>query len=162
MGVRDGSLKHIRHPCVALLYAPSQDESQMSAKKASRVHPNKHSHVSHLSHTSPVKARTRSIFFSKQRLGLFVFHYNTTRERDETRTGERKKRREGALFKEPGGRNLCGCGRNTPPTPFFFITEGKQGPHNHCLIITSMGPRCVLEECTGEGGREKSEERVEL
>lgn len=28
--------------------------------------------------------------------------------------------------------------------PPFFITEGKQGPHNHCLIITSMEGRCEL------------------
>lgn len=28
--------------------------------------------------------------------------------------------------------------------PFFFITEGKQGPHDHGLIITSMEGRCEL------------------
>ena len=28
--------------------------------------------------------------------------------------------------------------------PFFFITEGKQGPHHHCLIIRSVKGRCEL------------------
>lgn len=64
------------------------------------------------------------------------------------------------LFKEPGGENLCGCGRTTPPSSLtgFFITEGKQGPpqslpHHHkyggemgARVLRGMQRRWKTEE----------------
>lgn len=82
------------------------------------------------------------------------------------------------LFKEPGGRNLCGCGR-TPPPSFtgFFITEGKQGPpqplpHHHkyggdvCVCVCAgrnakregkenRGGKMIFRKRKKEGGEEK-------
>lgn len=58
------------------------------------------------------------------------------------RRGKGRGREERCSKSQEGG-ILCGCGRNTPPT-LFFITEGKQGPPDHCLIITSMEGRCEL------------------
>lgn len=50
------------------------------------------------------------------------------------------------LFKVPGERNLCGCGRNTPPCfTGVLLQKGSWGPHNHCLITTSMRDECVLK-----------------
>lgn len=95
---------------------------------------------------SSTTPHARNIFFLQTTVSdVFVFHYNTTRKRDERERGEEEEKR-GALFKEPGGRNLCGCGRNTPPSFtslaffffFFLLQRGSRGPHNHCLIITSM------------------------
>lgn len=80
-------------------------------------------------------------------------------ERDERERGEEEEKRR-ALFKEPGGRNLCGCGRNTPPSFsgfffFFFITEGKQGPpqslpHHHKYGGEMCVGRNAQEKKTGE------------
>lgn len=52
--------------------------------------------------------------------------------------------------------------------PFFFLLQrGSRGPHNHCLIITSMEGRCVLgmhrrREGNQEKKIKKAEERVDL
>ena len=39
-----------------------------------------------------------------------------------------------------------------------FITEGKQGPHNHCLITTSMRDECVLKGMRDRGQTQSGRE----
>lgn len=83
-------------------------------------------------------------------------------ERDERQRGEEEEKR-GVLFKEPVGRNLCGCGRNTPSfTGFFLLQRGSRGPHNHCLIITSKEGRCVLGGMHRRRERKQERRREEL
>lgn len=80
-----------------------------------------------------------------------VFHYRRTWMKG-SETAE-------LLFKEPGGRNLCGCGRNTPPCfTGVLLQKGSRGPHNHCLITTSMRDECVLKGIGDRGQTQRGEE----
>lgn len=88
---------------------------------------------------SPTILHAQSIFFSKQRFGVFVFHYNITRN-GMRGSGERKRRREECCSKSQEGGIYVDVGEiHHPPSLaffFFFITEGKQGPpqslpHHH-------------------------------
>lgn len=127
--------------CVSLLSTQSPEESYQSTK-ATPVHAN--------AVKQTLKCQLKPPFFQQYHMHSAYSSANnspaclssiTTLHVKRMRKNGREEKR-GALFKEPGGRNLCGCGRTTPPSfTGFFITEGKQGPHNHRLIITSMKGR---------------------
>lgn len=51
--------------------------------------------------------------------------------------------------------------KHTTQPFFFFITEGKQGPHHRCLIITSMKGRCELGGMCRRRKRKQEEKKQE-
>lgn len=139
--MRDGRKKSA---CVSL---PSTHRAQRRVNCPQRhplyaqTHPNKHSHVSRSLFLGffffpPTIPHAQSIFFSKQRFGVFVFHYNITRN-GMRGNGERKRRREERCSKSQEGGIYVDVGEiHHPPSLAFFITEGKQGPpqslpHHH-------------------------------
>lgn len=83
------------------------------------------------------------------------------------RNGERKRRREERCSKSQEGGIYVDVGEIHHPPLFFLLQRGSRGPHNHCLIITSMEGRCVLgmhrrREGNQEKKIKKAEERVDL
>ena len=148
-------------------HTASPEESPQRRPLYAQTHPNKHSHVSReafslslslsaffsffLLPPSPTTPHARSIFFLQTTVSdVFVFHYNTTRKRDER---ERKRRREERCSKSQEGGIYVDVGEiHHPPSLhwiffFFFITEGKQGPPQSLPHHHKYG---CWEECAGE------------
>lgn len=73
---------------------------------------------------------------------------------------ERRREKRGALFKEPEGKNLCGCGRTAPPSfTGCFITEGKLGPPQSPPHHRKYGGEMMcVSGGMWSGGKRKTEE----
>lgn len=134
--------------------APTQKQTHTNTYMSVKDPP-PHTHT----HSSPLITAHAQSKFSKQIFGMFVFHSNITWKGVRGgiwrgRGGERR----AVLFKEPGGRNFMQMwGKHT--TQPFFIREGKQGPHHHCLIITSMKARCERGGMRRRRKRNQEEEK---
>lgn len=75
----------------------------------------------------PTIPHAQSIFFSKQRFGVFVFHYNITRN-GMRGNGERKRRREERCSKSQEGGIYVDVGEiHHPPSLAFFYYRGEAG-----------------------------------
>lgn len=102
---------------------------------------------------SPTTPHAQSIFFSKQRLGVFVFHYNITRK-GMRGNGERKRRREERCSKSQEGGIYVDVGEahHPPSLAFFFYYRGEAGAPTITASSSQVwrGDVC-WEECTGEG-----------
>lgn len=130
--MRDGRKKSA---CVSL---PSTHRAQRRVNCPQRhplyaqTHPNKHSHVSRSLFLGffffpPTIPHAQSIFFSKQRFGVFVFHYNITRN-GMRGNGERKRRREERCSKSQEGGIYVDVGEiHHPPSLAFFYYRGEAG-----------------------------------
>lgn len=106
----------------------------------------------------------QSIFFSKQMLSVFVFHYNITRGRDE-RDWERKRRREECCSKSQEGGIYVDVGEiHLPPSlgcflsPFFFYYRGEAGAPT---ITASSSQIRRGDECVYAGRNAKEKGRKE-
>lgn len=112
-----------------------------------QTHPNKHSHVSRslffffllLFFPPHNTARTEHILLQTTvRRVCLPLQHNTEREKRKRRREERcSKSQEGGIYVDVGE-------THRPPSLaffFFLLQRGSRGPHNHCLIITSMEGR---------------------
>lgn len=148
VSLKTTELRGESHKDIACLSKHAETNTRMSVQACP---PHTHAHL------HPTTPHAPNGFFSKQRPGVFVLHYNIIRKRDESDWERREeccsKSQEGGIYVDVGE-------LHHPPSLAFLLLRGSRGPHNHCLIITSMEGMCVCV-CVLGGMQKEKEKKTE-